>query len=147
MELFLYVILGMLIVFLLYLWAWKPFLSGEFREFMGMEKEDDLWRGTSFLERKLAKGEAEPAPSEVSPPKKRKPRRMTFHVVPGDDGWVVKKAGAKAALETYRLKKDAIEAGKQLAKQPKKGQLVIHKKDGTIQTEYTYGDDPAKTKG
>ena len=38
-------------------------------------------------------------------------------------------------------------SGKELAKKAPLGQIKIHKQDGTIQTEHTYGQDPYPPKG
>lgn len=73
--------------------------------------------------------------------------RQVYHVVPAEKGWEVKKEGNKRPSVKTRLKKDAIDRAKELAKKAKLGQVIIHKKDGTIQTEYTYGEDPRRTKG
>jgi hypothetical protein len=40
-----------------------------------------------------------------------------------------------------------VQKARELAKKQPLGQVVVHKEDGTIQTEYTYGDDPARTRG
>lgn len=75
-------------------------------------------------------------------------KRVTYHVVPSSDpkGWIVKKSKTDDE-DFYRTKKEAVAAGRAIARSFKKGQLIIHRKDGTIQTEYTYGDDPRKTRG
>ena len=77
-----------------------------------------------------------------------KRKRTTYRVTPAEDGsWKVKKDGAERATKIYEDKKDAVARGKELAKSTGKGQLVIHKGDGKIQTEYTYGEDPFPPKG
>ena len=73
--------------------------------------------------------------------------RQVYHVVPAEEGWEVKKEGNKRPSAKTRLKKEAIDRAKELAKKAKLGQVIIHKRDGTIQTEYTYGQDPRRTKG
>jgi hypothetical protein len=74
--------------------------------------------------------------------------RQTWHVTTHDgDGWQVKKAGNERATSTHESKQEAVEAGREIAKKQAKGQLKIHKTDGTIQEERTYGDDPPGTKG
>jgi hypothetical protein len=74
--------------------------------------------------------------------------RKTYHVTPnGDGGWNVKGQGASRASSTHDTKAEAIDRGRDLAKSQNLGQLVIHKQDGTIQTEYTYGQDPHPPKG
>lgn len=44
-------------------------------------------------------------------------------------------------------KEKAIDYGRDLAKQEGQGQLVVHKADGTIEEEFTYGDDPRNIPG
>lgn len=74
--------------------------------------------------------------------------RITYHVLPRRDGkWQVKKEGAARATRVTEKKSDAVIEGKKLAKNTALGQLVIHKQDGSIQTEYTYGADPRSSKG
>ena len=75
-------------------------------------------------------------------------KREKFHVVPRDRGqWGVKKEGADRASKTFDDKTDAVDYGRDRAKEAPKGQLIIHKKDGTIQTEHTYKKDPYPPKG
>ena len=66
--------------------------------------------------------------------------RSVYRVVPDGDDWVVKKDGA--VLSRHSTKQPAIDSAiaKALANQP--SQVVVHRKDGTIETEWTYGDDP-----
>ena len=73
--------------------------------------------------------------------------RKVYHVVPDGDRWKVELEGAERASATADRKEDAIQRGKELAKSGKLGQIIIHKQDGTIQTEYTYGEDPRRHKG
>ena len=57
---------------------------------------------------------------------------------------------SKSALRPsnrYETKGEAMARGKELAKKQPLGQIVIQKKDGTFQTEYTYGKDPYPPKG
>jgi len=73
------------------------------------------------------------------------PRREKIHVVPHERGdWAVKREGADRASSIHNQKEDAVERAKELAKDAPLGQIIIHKKDGTIQTEHTYGKDPEK---
>ncbi len=76
------------------------------------------------------------------------PSRKVYHVTPNQGGgWKVQSVGSKRASRTTGTKEEAIQAGKELAKSPPLGQIVIHKKDGTIQTEHTYGKDPFPPEG
>jgi len=47
----------------------------------------------------------------------------------------------------FPTKDEAIKYGKNLAKKAGLGQLKIHKKNGTFQTEYTYENDPFPPEG
>lgn len=70
--------------------------------------------------------------------------RNVYHVTyrSSDTKWQVKKTGNDHASSVHDLKEEAIAAGRTLAKANQPSQLVIHKMDGTIETEYTYGGDP-----
>ena len=75
-------------------------------------------------------------------------KRKTYHVIPGTDGcWKVKEEKASRASNSQETKAEAVERAKELAKNQGLGQVVIHKQDGTIQTEHTYGKDPYPPKG
>ena len=56
------------------------------------------------------------------------------HVVPSQDGWLVKKAGAKRVSSIENTKADAIKAANGLKSVER---VIIHKKDGTIQRNTT----------
>jgi hypothetical protein len=72
--------------------------------------------------------------------------RLRLTVTPDKQvgGWKVEGGGA---AENYRTKDEAIRAGRNRAKAADLGQLVIKGRNGRIQTEYTYGKDPRRTKG
>ncbi len=68
--------------------------------------------------------------------------RKTQHVVPGlSGGWSVKKGGSIKATKNFDNKKEAEMYGRQVAKN-QQAELVIHKKDGTIQNSNSFGKDP-----
>lgn len=76
------------------------------------------------------------------------PERETWHISPHDDGgWKVKKAGGEQAASRHETKDEAVEAARVIAKKRSKGQIKIHRQDGTIQEERTYGDDPSTSPG
>lgn len=66
--------------------------------------------------------------------------RKVYRVVPDRDNWNV--THEAAVLSRHYLKSEAIEAGKKVARANMPSQLVIHRADGTFETEYTYGQDP-----
>lgn len=75
-------------------------------------------------------------------------KRAVFHIiVVKDKGWAVKKKGVKKPVKSFTSKVNAVKAGKRLAKHTRLGQLIVHKKNGKIQTEYTYKKDPKRYKG
>jgi hypothetical protein len=65
----------------------------------------------------------------------------------GEGGWNVKTQGKSKAAANFEDKSDAVDKAKDIAQNASKGQVIIQKKDGTIQTEYTYGKDPYPPKG
>ena len=73
---------------------------------------------------------------------------MVYHVVPnGTQGWQVKAEGASRATSNHKTKDEAVATAKKLLENDKLGQLKVHKQDGTIELEWTYGADPKTTVG
>jgi hypothetical protein len=67
--------------------------------------------------------------------------RKTRHVVPNHDGWSSKKGGADRASKNFDTKKEAEDWSRDVSK--KEGsELVIHRKDGTIERSDSHGNDP-----
>lgn len=61
------------------------------------------------------------------------------HVVSHEDGWAVKAEDAKQPSDVFDKKEDAVDRAEEIAKN-KQTQVVIHKKDGSIQQKKTYSD-------
>jgi len=59
----------------------------------------------------------------------------------------VKKRGAERADSLWDKKQDAIDRGVELAKANQPSQLIIKRRDGTIEDERTYGNDPYPPRG
>ena len=75
-------------------------------------------------------------------------KRTVYHVTKKTGGgWNVKKEGGIRASGHFHLKEQAVDLGRTLAKSTNLGQLKIHKENGRIQTEHTYGKDPYPPKG
>lgn len=75
-------------------------------------------------------------------------KRRVLHVVPdGNAGWKVKGAGAARATSTHSTKAQAVDAARRSAKRDAPSQVKIHGKDGRIQTEHTYDQDPYPPRG
>ena len=75
--------------------------------------------------------------------------RARFHVTPFHNGWQVKGEGAgeydqEAVVDTKEL---AVELARKHAKQVMPSQVIVHKSDGVIEEEFTYGDDPRDIPG
>jgi hypothetical protein len=74
-------------------------------------------------------------------------QRAKYHITPKGDQWQVKREGADRAANIFDNKADAVDRGRDLAKNADPGQLIIHKQDGKFQTEHTYGKDPYPPEG
>lgn len=71
----------------------------------------------------------------------------TRHVVPNKDGgWDSKKGGAKRASKHFDTKKETEDYSRELSKK-EHSELVIHKRDGTIQRKDSHGNDPFPPRG
>jgi hypothetical protein len=74
--------------------------------------------------------------------------RITYHVTPTQDGtWQGKAEGNERASVVGDTKAEVVDRTIEIAKNQKKSQVIIHKLDGQIQEERTYGDDPNPPKG
>lgn len=76
------------------------------------------------------------------------PKRTVLHVSParGGDGWELKQERSSERKQ-FALKAEAIEAGRKRARSAPLGQLIVHRRDGSMQTEWTYGSDPRRSPG
>lgn len=68
------------------------------------------------------------------------------HVVPHDGGWAVRGAGAQRATEHFDRKVDAVQRGREIA-QNQHTELVVHGRNGVIQSKDSHGHDPFPPKG
>lgn len=64
----------------------------------------------------------------------------TYHVKPRDDGWAVEAEGSTRPSAVESRKSDAVARGREIAENQQPAKLVIHKQDGSVQDEVTYGD-------
>jgi hemerythrin superfamily protein len=77
----------------------------------------------------------------------RRGGRAVYHVTPDPQGgWRAEKEGAARALARGTNKSDVVGRAREAAR-TQKGQLLIHGRDGRIQEERSYGDDPRRTRG
>jgi uncharacterized protein YdaT len=67
--------------------------------------------------------------------------KRDIHVVPHPDGWATKKEGGERAGSVHDTKSEALDQARDQAKR-EHVEVVIHRKDGTIQDSDSYGNDP-----
>ena len=74
--------------------------------------------------------------------------RVVYHVVPNSSGekWVVSQERAEFRKE-FETKDEAVEFAKERARKEELGQVKVHKQDGNMEYESTYGEDPRRTPG
>jgi hypothetical protein len=71
--------------------------------------------------------------------------RKRYDIVFTNQTWHV--THARTTLSSHSAKPTAVDAGVRVAKANQPSQLVIHRADGTIEDERTYGDDPFPPRG
>lgn len=74
--------------------------------------------------------------------------RKVYHVVPNASAekWLVSQENASLRRE-FDTKEEAVEEAKKLAQAADLGQIKVHKKDGNMEYESTYGEDPPEYPG
>ena len=74
--------------------------------------------------------------------------RKVYHVVPNSSAerWVVSQENASFRKE-FDTKEEAVEEARKLAQAAALGQIKVHKKDGNMEYESTYGEDPPEYPG
>ena len=70
-------------------------------------------------------------------------QRTTFEVAPTSAGWIVTRAGF-GRDSTHPTKDAAIKRAVRLARDREPSELVIHRRDGSIQETRSYGSDPER---
>ena len=73
--------------------------------------------------------------------------RAVFHLTPYVNGWQVKEERDQGREILVDDKDNAVRQAKDLAKSHELGQVIVHKRDGKIAEEFTYGDDPRDIPG
>jgi hypothetical protein len=74
--------------------------------------------------------------------------RTVYHVIPNADQsrWLVTRENDSFRQE-YRTKEEAERAAKERARGEEPSQVKIHRLDGNMEAESTYGDDPRRSPG
>lgn len=68
------------------------------------------------------------------------------HVVPHQNGWAVKSAGADRATKVAPTQREAIDVARNIARN-QHSELLIHGENGRIRARDSYGNDPFPPKG
>lgn len=110
---------------------------------MGVPSRDEIQRLTERVEELNAKIDglrgAPGAKAKAAHPAAGE--RTVYHVAPQDDGWKVELEGASRATSLHDVKDEALTAARELARGKAPAAVVVHRKDGTIQTRYSYDEE------
>ena len=68
------------------------------------------------------------------------------HVTKHENGWQVKGEGNDKATAVTKTKQEAVDKAREIAKN-QSSELIIHGKDGKIQSRDSHGNDPHPPKG
>jgi len=68
-------------------------------------------------------------------------KRRNVHVVPRNDGWVIRMEGNSRATSMHKTQRDAVESARAIARN-QQTELIIHGRDGRIRERDSYESDP-----
>lgn len=106
---------------------------------LGVPTRTEIQRLTQRVEELNAKVDRLKGGSPVPLASPEAGERKIYHVAPhGDEGWKVEAEGASRATSVHSTKEEAVNASRELAKSQMPSLVVIHKKDGSVQTEHSY---------
>ena len=73
--------------------------------------------------------------------------RTVYHVVPNGSGekWLITQEGNDSTREELNTKAAAVDAAKERARKQEPARVKVHKSDGNMEYESTYGADPARS--
>ena len=73
--------------------------------------------------------------------------RTVYHVVPDASGekWVISQENDDSFRQEFRTKAEAVNAAKERARGREPSQVKVHKSDGNMEYESTYGEDPSRS--
>jgi hypothetical protein len=73
--------------------------------------------------------------------------RTVYHVVPDASGerWVISQEKNDSFRQEFATKDEAVRAAKERARGQEPSQVKVHKQDGNMEYESTYGEDPRRT--
>ena len=73
--------------------------------------------------------------------------RLVLHVIFDGDDWVVKGEHGEPGSTTHGTKEEAVAAAVARARDSGLGQVKIHKRNGVLEEERTFGADPERSSG
>lgn len=75
--------------------------------------------------------------------------RTVYHVVPdaAAERWVIRQENNDSFREEYGTKDEAVRAAKERAHDQEPSQVKVHRRDGHMEYESTYGEDPTQSPG
>lgn len=74
--------------------------------------------------------------------------RVVYHVTMRDGKWVVtRERDHEGVFDSFETKDEAIERARTKARRQEPSQVIVHRADGAIETEFTYGSDPYPPRG
>lgn len=73
--------------------------------------------------------------------------RTVYHVVPDASGekWLISQEGNDEFRQEFRTKDEAVNAAKLRARGQEPSQVKVHRSDGNMDYESTYGADPRRS--
>lgn len=63
---------------------------------------------------------------------------IVYHVTPHEDGWAVLREGVDEPISAHDTKQEALEEARETAKSNAPSELIVHKKDRSVQETYSY---------
>ncbi len=76
-------------------------------------------------------------------------KRRSFHLTHDKEkgDWKLFEQGSKRTIRRFSTKDEGVKISSEIVRKTGNSQLKIHKVDGKIQEERTYGNDPRRYKG
>lgn len=76
-----------------------------------------------------------------------KKKRRVWRVSWSERNRLWRSVSPRGGVAWFATKREAVVDGRSCARSERPSQLMIHNRDGKIQTEHTYGSDPRRFKG
>jgi len=72
-------------------------------------------------------------------------KKRNIWVTPHDDGWAIRREGSERATRVAPTKQEAEKVGREIARNDAV-EVIVQRRDGTIQSKDSYGPDPVPPK-